>query len=86
MKEHEKKGIVDIYMKDMFNVWQARHIIEKIAPKLQHENDGLIFTLNSCPYYPGTCEEILKWKPKNLNTVDFQLKLLQERPYFLWGL
>jgi len=58
-------------MKDMFNVQDAEAIFNKIHPKLKHENDGLIFTLNACPYYPGTCEEILKWKPKDLNTVDF---------------
>jgi len=49
-------------------------IFENIIPKLRHENDGLIFTKEECPYYPGTCEEIIKWKPKELNTIDFILK------------
>jgi hypothetical protein len=38
---------------------------------LVHENDGLIFTVDECPYYPGTCQEIVKWKPPNMNTIDF---------------
>ncbi len=58
-------------MKDMFNVNEVPYIFEKIIPKLQHFNDGLIFTKNLIPYFPGTCEEILKWKPSHLNTVDF---------------
>jgi len=49
-------------------------IFEKIIPKLKHENDGLIYTKDACPYYPGTCAEILKWKPKDMNTVDFRAK------------
>lgn len=27
------------------------------------------------PYKPGRCDEILKWKPPNLNSVDFRLKI-----------
>ena len=61
-------------MKDMFEARHTPIIFEKIIPKLLHENDGVIFTKNQCPYYPGTCTEILKWKPLELNTVDFTLK------------
>jgi mRNA guanylyltransferase len=43
---------------------------------LLHENDGLIFTIDACPYYPGTCEEIVKWKPPHMNTIDFDLRKL----------
>lgn len=45
---------------------------------LLHENDGLIFTVDACPYYPGTCDEIIKWKPPHMNTVDFELVKLKE--------
>lgn len=27
------------------------------------------------PYKPGRCDSILKWKPPNLNSVDFRLKI-----------
>jgi hypothetical protein len=57
----------------MFYVWDMPHIIEKIFKKLEHENDGLIFTEDLCPYYPGTCKSIYKWKPPHLNSIDFKL-------------
>lgn len=63
-------------MKDMFDIKDVKGIFECIIPKLQHMNDGLIFTMNKAPYYPGTCFEILKWKPANLNTVDFEIKTI----------
>eukprot|EP00347_Sterkiella_histriomuscorum_P022369 403330727 len=82
------KNIVDIYMKDMFRLQDVEYIFNNIVPKLQHENDGLIMTQDLCPYYPGTCQEILKWKPRHLNTIDFRLKLLSAHTHqsYLWGL
>lgn len=60
-------------MKEMFHVWDGHHILQKIVPRLEHENDGLIFTVDACPYYPGTCPQIYKWKPPHLNSIDFNL-------------
>ena len=57
----------------MFHVWDMPHIKEKIFKKLEHENDGLIFTEDRCPYHPGTCTAIYKWKPPHLNSIDFKL-------------
>ena len=57
----------------MFHIWDASVIFEKILNRLQHENDGLIFTVKSAPYYPGTCEHIFEWKPMHLNTIDFNV-------------
>jgi len=61
-------------MKDVFKACDTPTIFSHLIPKLPHENDGIIFTKNKCPYYPGTCSEILKWKEKHLNTIDFTLK------------
>lgn len=61
-------------MKEMFNVWDAVAIFDHILPKLEHENDGLIFTVDAAPYYMGKCPHILKWKPLELNTIDFEAK------------
>lgn len=58
-------------MKEMFNVWDAHVIFDLIKNKLEHENDGLIFTVDASPYYMGQCKHILKWKPEHLNTIDF---------------
>lgn len=27
---------------------------------------------------PGKCEEVLKWKPPDQNSVDFKLKIVEE--------
>jgi hypothetical protein len=42
-------------MKDQFLAVHTDVVVNKIIPKLPHENDGLIYTKDSCPYYPGTC-------------------------------
>jgi len=63
-------------MKEMFHVWDAKELMPKLVEqrKLMHENDGLIFTVDECPYYPGTCEQIWKWKPVDQNSIDFVLR------------
>ena len=42
--------------------------------KLSHGNDGIIFTPARDPYRPYTCPALLKWKPANMNSVDFKLQ------------
>ena len=42
--------------------------------KLSHGNDGIIFTPARDPYRPYTCPSLLKWKPANMNSVDFKLQ------------
>jgi mRNA capping enzyme, catalytic domain len=78
--------VIDIFMKNMFEVRDVAKIFSHIIPHLQHENDGLIFTMDKLPYYPGTCQEILKWKPKNLNTIDLKLCPIQNGVCDLFGL
>ena len=81
-----KAPIIDIYMKDVFKIQDVPAIFEHVIPRLQHGNDGLIFTQNAVPYYPGTCEEILKWKPRHLNSIDFELKALNLPIPNVWAL
>lgn len=47
--------------------------VYKDIPKLNHKNDGMIFTPIDLPYIPGRCDMLLKWKPADLNTIDFRL-------------
>ena len=75
----QQNKFIWLYMKDMFEIWHTKDLFNMIEYKdpvkdqefLVHENDGLIFTVNQCPYYPGTCEEIVKWKPLHMNSIDF---------------
>lgn len=62
---------VDI--KTMYKPYGIADILINEIPKQRHENDGLIFTPVADPYKAGTCERLLKWKPSELNTVDFKL-------------
>ena len=49
-------------------------MFSEILPNLPHENDGIIFTPGKDPYRCGTCPRLIKWKPKEMNSVDFAIK------------
>lgn len=63
----------NVDIKKMYKPYGIADILINEIPKLRHENDGLIFTPVADPYRAGTCERLLKWKPSELNTVDFKL-------------
>ena len=53
---------------------QIEYLFKQYIPLLPHANDGVIFTKNKdAPYYSGTNNDIVKWKPPHLNTIDFLL-------------
>ncbi|RZC38516.1 mRNA cap enzyme, DSPc and/or DNA ligase A M domain containing protein [Asbolus verrucosus] len=65
--------------KDFWEVTQAASLLgEKFARTLSHEPDGLIFQPSKEPYMAGRCDEVLKWKPLDMNSVDFRLKIVEE--------
>lgn len=72
---------IEFFLKDFFNCENIDFLLNGIVEShaLPHENDGLIFTKNNYPYLPGRNRGILKWKPNELNTVDF---FVCENPYY----
>ncbi|OIR58611.1 MAG: mRNA-capping enzyme subunit alpha, guanylyltransferase [Amphiamblys sp. WSBS2006] len=55
--------------------YHSRYILDEIVPSLKHANDGLVFTPVNSRYKSGTCRELLKWKPPEMNTVDFKISV-----------
>lgn len=53
-------------------------------PKIEFETDGLVMTPVADPVRVGTHETMFKWKPRDQNTVDFQVK--RRRDGTTWGL
>uniref|UniRef100_A0A0B7AGH9 mRNA guanylyltransferase n=1 Tax=Arion vulgaris TaxID=1028688 RepID=A0A0B7AGH9_9EUPU len=65
-----------VRLKEFFDITMSRKILEgSFAKSLSHEVDGLIFQPSSDPYVCGRCQDILKWKPPSLNSVDFKLRI-----------
>lgn len=65
--------------KDFWDVTTAAGLLgDKFARQLSHEPDGLVFQPSRDPYIAGRCDHVLKWKPLNMNSVDFRLKLVRE--------
>lgn len=61
--------------KPFFDINAARKLLEgSFTSQVSHEVDGLIFQPIG-KYRPGRCDDILKWKPPSLNSVDFRLKI-----------
>ncbi|KAH8266560.1 hypothetical protein KR018_001419, partial [Drosophila ironensis] len=66
--------------KDFWDIWMSARLLgEKFARTLAHEPDGLIFQPSQQPYLPGVCSDVFKWKPHEMNSVDFRLKVIMER-------
>ncbi|XP_050441542.1 mRNA-capping enzyme-like [Adelges cooleyi] len=67
-----------IRLKQFYDITASDKLLGNFSKNLSHEPDGLIFQPSSDPYVAGTCPEVLKWKPLELNSVDFKLKIVTE--------
>lgn len=84
--EAMKRGLINkstepfsVRHKMFWEISQAGALLgPKFAQNLSHEPDGLIFQPGKEPYIAGRCDEVLKWKPGSLNSVDFKLKITEE--------
>jgi len=66
-------------LKKMYHTRDTRLVWTVMVPLMAHGNDGLIFTRDGAAYKPGTCRDILKWKPLELNSVDFCCEMVAGR-------
>ncbi|XP_075158681.1 RNA guanylyltransferase and 5'-phosphatase mRNA capping enzyme [Haematobia irritans] len=81
-----EKGIINrpaesfsLRKKDFWDIRQSASLLgEKFAKSLLHEPDGLIFQPSDQPYTAGVCQDVFKWKPLDMNSVDFRLKIGEE--------
>ena len=76
------KKSITLYMKDYFNFTQVSKLNELIK-LLPHHNDGLIINVDDYPYYSGQSCEIFKWKPIEMNTIDFEIKFNKEKDRYI---
>lgn len=67
-----------IRLKQFYDINASDKLLGNFSKNLSHEPDGLIFQPSTDPYVAGTCPEVLKWKPLELNSVDFKLKIVTE--------
>jgi len=82
------QGIIDktkepfsIRKKEFWDVSEAQKLMgPEFTSKLAHEPDGLIFqpAAKGQGYKGGRDDEVLKWKPASMNSVDFKLKVVKE--------
>ncbi|KNC78907.1 mRNA capping enzyme, catalytic domain-containing protein, partial [Sphaeroforma arctica JP610] len=73
-EEQMKEEPFHLRIKKFFPIQKAKYIVTEVMPKLTHENDGLILTPVRMRYVSGRFLKLMKWKPPELNSVDFLLK------------
>lgn len=85
-QEAEQAGKLDkrkepfrIRIKPFWDIERTKErVLDTIIPVLNHPNDGLIFSPANEPYNMFTNPDLLKWKPPELNSMDFLLKIVKE--------
>ncbi|XP_050415572.1 mRNA-capping enzyme [Patella vulgata] len=76
----KNKEPFSIRSKPFWDVTMSEKLLDgKFSKEVSHEVDGLIFQPAADPYNPGRCDDVLKWKPPDLNSVDFRLKIVKEQ-------
>ena len=71
-----------LYMKDYFDFTQLKKL-NNFIKLLPHHNDGIIINVDDYPYYSGQSCEIFKWKPIEMNTIDFEIKYNKEKNRYI---
>ena len=78
-----KTDVVKIKLKRFFVKNDMLELVNQYIPLLSYKTDGIVFTPVNGGVRIGTHETMFKWKPRDMNTIDFQLKW---RGNNKWGL
>lgn len=78
-----KTDPIEVVPKKFEILENAQDYIENVLPHVPYKTDGLVFTPVNDPVRVGTHEKMFKWKPREKNTIDFQVKW---EPRGVWGL
>lgn len=71
-----KQDVIKLRVKMFHLMSDYETFLNEYLPTVTQTIDGLIFTPVYCPIKIGTHEEMFKWKPKDKNTIDFQMKFV----------
>jgi hypothetical protein len=63
-----------VKLKTMVPLRDLDNYYRTVIPTLPYQTDGLIFTPVDEPVRLGTHNTMFKWKPRDTNTIDFQVK------------
>lgn len=75
----KSKEPFSVRAKQFWDVQIAKKLLEdKFANEVSHEVDGLIFQPVEEKYLCGRNNDVLKWKPASVNSVDFKLTIYKE--------
>jgi len=77
-----KTDPITIKVKTFCDLKNFSFFLKEVLPKIEYKIDGLIFTPINEPIKTGTHETMFKWKPRDMNTIDFQAKKWDNK----WGL
>jgi len=84
-----KTDKITIKCKTFYNIKNFDTFQKEFLPTLTYKTDGLVFTPLYEPIRIGTHELMFKWKPRDQNTIDFQIKgdrlYLQEKGHLVYG-
>lgn len=71
------KDIIVVKLKRFVPLQELKDFQLNVVPTLPYKTDGLVFTPVNDPIRLGTHENMFKWKPRDENTIDFQVKWKQ---------
>lgn len=70
---------IKLQIKKFHLLTDFKTFMEDYLPTVSQEMDGLIFTPVKTWVKTGTHETMFKWKPRDKNTIDFQMKWVDDR-------